>query len=103
MFPQKTLEREMVGLNQNILFTFQKLTPHLTKSQRLRRSPVRSPSKRDNVSMASEPTFTTELATASVERGQDSVPTSLMATPIKRNHEETDLIEMTYTPQERLQ
>ncbi|XP_063831415.1 uncharacterized protein LOC135080653 [Ostrinia nubilalis] len=83
-----------------------KLTPHLKKGRRSRqsqRSAPSSPGVRDNVSVYSEPTATTELATASVGPGQDSAPTSLMVTPVRkgRAHDNHDLIEMTYAPQER--
>ncbi|KAG6460494.1 uncharacterized protein LOC115450208 [Manduca sexta] len=80
-----------------------KITPYLKKSPRNRkRSNNSSPTKRDNLSVKSEPTITTELVTVSVEHGQDSVPTSLMATPVK-SQRNSDLIEMTYNPQERIQ
>ncbi|XP_047034008.1 uncharacterized protein LOC124640337 [Helicoverpa zea] len=80
----------------------QKVIPHLLKSQKYhQRSNQSSPSKRDNASMRSEPTVTTELVTASVEQGQDSVPTSLIVTPVKTPRDTED-IEMTYTSQERI-
>ncbi|CAG9789153.1 unnamed protein product [Diatraea saccharalis] len=79
-----------------------KITPHLSKSdsRRMRRSPLESPSHQEATSMKSEPTSITELPTVSAYQQQDSAPTSLMTTPIKKT-ENTDLIEMTYTPQER--
>ncbi|KAL0869261.1 hypothetical protein ABMA27_007529 [Loxostege sticticalis] len=80
-----------------------KLTPHLKKARRPQRSPPSSPSRRDNVSVYSEPTVTTEVP-ASVEHGQDSAPTSLMVTPVRKvqdHSDDADLIEMTYSPQER--
>lgn len=49
--------------------------------------------------MRSEPTITTELVTVSIEQGQDSVPTSLMATPVK-NQRQADMIEMAYSARE---
>ncbi|KAJ0173741.1 hypothetical protein K1T71_010890 [Dendrolimus kikuchii] len=79
----------------------QKLTPYLKKSPKPRSRSNSSPTKRDNVSMRSEPTLTTELVTVSIEQGQDSVPTSLMATPIK-SQRNSDMIEMTYSPRERM-
>ncbi|KAJ8724037.1 hypothetical protein PYW07_008017 [Mythimna separata] len=79
----------------------QKVIPHLLKTQKYhKRSNQSSPSKRDNASMRSEPTVTTELVTASVEAGQDSIPTSLTVTPVA-SPRRTDDIEMTYTTQER--
>lgn len=85
------------------LFRFsQKVIPHLLKSQKYhQRSNQSTPSKRDNASMRSEPTITTELVTASVEQEQDSVPSSLMVTPVKTPRNSED-IEMTYTSQERI-
>lgn len=78
----------------------QKLTPYLKKSRKSKsRSSNGSPTKRDNVSMRSEPTITTELVTVSIEQGQDSVPTSLMATPVK-NQRQADMIEMAYSARE---
>ncbi|CAH0690065.1 unnamed protein product [Spodoptera exigua] len=79
----------------------QKVIPHLLKTQKYhQRSNQSSPSKRDNASVRSEPTVTTELVTASVEQGQDTAPTSLTATPV-RSPRTTEEIEMTYTAQER--
>lgn len=79
----------------------QKVIPHLLKTQKYhQRSNQSSPSKRDNVSVRSEPTVTTELVTASVEQGQDTAPTSLTVTPV-RSPRTTEEIEMTYTSQER--
>ncbi|RVE55280.1 hypothetical protein evm_000178 [Chilo suppressalis] len=76
-----------------------KITPHLRKSgRRSGRSPLASPTRQDATSVRSEPTCTTELPTASADPELDSVPTSLMATPIRKT-EDADLIEMTYTPQ----
>ncbi|XP_013192224.2 uncharacterized protein LOC106136278 [Amyelois transitella] len=81
----------------------QKITPFLKKppSRSSHRSNRSSPSKRDNMSVRSEPTASTELATVTVEPGQDSAPTSLLATPRKETNGE--MIEMTYTDQERFQ
>lgn len=79
----------------------QKVIPHLLKTQKYhQRSNQSSPSKRDNASVRSEPTVTTELVTASVEQGQDTAPTSLTVTPV-RSPRSTEEIEMTYTSQER--
>ncbi|CAH0728281.1 unnamed protein product, partial [Brenthis ino] len=72
----------------------QKITPYLKKSSR-RRISNNSPTKRDNMSIKSEPTATTELVTASIEQGQDTAPTSPQMTPIKRANGEN--IEMTVT------
>ncbi|XP_050354194.1 uncharacterized protein LOC126775989 [Nymphalis io] len=74
----------------------QKITPYLKKSTRRRLSKT-SPNKRDNASIRSEPTATTELVTASVEQGQDTVPPSPQITPIKPMNGRED-IEMTITP-----
>ncbi|CAH0594129.1 unnamed protein product [Chrysodeixis includens] len=80
----------------------QKVIPHLLKSPKYhQRSNQSSPSKRDNSSLRSEPTVTTELVTASVEQGHDSVPSSLLVTPVK-SPRNTEDIEMTYTSQERI-
>ncbi|KAJ2938777.1 hypothetical protein O0L34_g779 [Tuta absoluta] len=74
----------------------QKLMPLLKKQNSPRRSArsiQNSPSKRDTVSVRSDPTLTSELVTASVEhegREMDSQPTSLAMTPLKRGHEELD-------------
>ena len=84
------------------LNSLQKVIPSLLKSQKYhKQSNQSSPSKRDNASMRSEPTVTTELVTASVEQDQDSAPTSLTVTPVT-SPRKTDDIEMTYTTQERL-
>ncbi|XP_026489667.1 uncharacterized protein LOC113396096 [Vanessa tameamea] len=74
----------------------QKITPYLKKSKRRRVSKA-SPNKRDNASIRSEPTATTELVTASVEQGQDTVPPSPQVTPMKPMNGRED-IEMTITP-----
>ncbi|XP_059053366.1 uncharacterized protein LOC131847736 [Achroia grisella] len=82
----------------------QKLTPYLRKStRRSNRSNQTSPLKQDNMSVRSEPTITTELATVSMEPGQDSAPTSLLVTPVKKDpvRQNNEMIEMAYTPQER--
>ncbi|KAM3962520.1 uncharacterized protein ACR2FA_003426 [Aphomia sociella] len=79
----------------------QKLTPFLRKSTRRKnRSNQTSPTKLDNVSVRSEPTVTTELATISMEPGQDSAPTSLLVTPVKKERN-SEMIEMAYSPNER--
>ncbi|XP_038206555.1 uncharacterized protein LOC119828469 [Zerene cesonia] len=71
-----------------------KLTPYLKKTKRVVSN---SPSKlRDNVSIQSEPTVTTELVTASIEQGQDTAPASLQVTPVKTAFKES--IEMTTSP-----
>ncbi|KAI5643196.1 hypothetical protein NE865_04918 [Phthorimaea operculella] len=73
-----------------------KLTPLLKKQnspRRSARSVQNSPSKRDTVSVRSEPTVTSELVTASVEhegRGMDSQPTSLAMTPLRMRREDLD-------------
>lgn len=73
----------------------QKVIPHLLKTQKYhKRSNQSSPSKRDNASIRSDPTVTTELVTASIEGGQDSAPTSLTVTPVT-SPRKTDDIEMT--------
>lgn len=81
----------------------QKVTPFLRKStrrsNRSSRSNQPSPSKQDNASLRSEPTVTTELATVSMEPGQDSAPTSLLVTPVKKERN-SEMIEMAYTPHE---
>ncbi|CAB3248880.1 unnamed protein product [Arctia plantaginis] len=95
--PDFVVKRTSVYLSQD---PQKKITPYL-KIQKNTRSNTSSPNKGDNVSIKSEPTITTELVTASIEQG-DSVPTSLMVTPVKMStprHREN--IEMTYTPQER--
>ncbi|XP_046971518.1 uncharacterized protein LOC124538483 [Vanessa cardui] len=74
----------------------QKITPYLKKSKRRRVSKT-SPNKRDTASIKSEPTATTELVTASVEQGQDTVPPSPQVTPFKQMNGRED-IEMTITP-----
>ncbi|XP_047537229.1 uncharacterized protein LOC125071170 [Vanessa atalanta] len=74
----------------------QKIAPYLKKSKRRRVSKT-SPNKNDNASIRSEPTATTELVTASVEQGQDTVPPSPQVTPIKPMNGRED-IEMTITP-----
>lgn len=64
----------------------------------IRRRPLNSsPNKRDTVSIRSEPTVTTELVTASMEQGQDTVPPSPQITPFKQANGIED-IEMTVTP-----
>lgn len=62
-----------------------------------RRALNSSPNKRDTVSIRSEPTVTTELVTASMEQGQDTVPPSPQITPFKQANGIED-IEMTVTP-----
>ncbi|CAG4986457.1 unnamed protein product [Colias eurytheme] len=71
-----------------------KVTPYLKKTKRVTTS---SPNKlRDNTSIQSEPTVTTELVTASIEQGQDTAPASLQVTPVKTAFKES--IEMTTPP-----
>lgn len=79
------------------MFVSQKIIPQLRTSQRRPlRSANSSPSKKDTVSIKSEPTITTELVTASVEQGPQSEPSSLTSTPVRRERRED--IEMAYNP-----
>lgn len=75
----------------------QKITPYIKKSGK-RRISNNSPTKRDNMSIKSEPTVTTELVTASIEQDQESVPTSPQMTPIKRADAEDIEMIITGTP-----
>ncbi|CAH2094542.1 unnamed protein product [Euphydryas editha] len=78
----------------------QKITPYLKKSTR-RRPSNSSMNKRDTASVRSEPTVTTELVTASMEQGQDTVPPSPQITPFKHANGRED-IEMTVTPNQMI-
>ncbi|XP_014372227.2 uncharacterized protein LOC106721705 [Papilio machaon] len=71
----------------------QKITPYLKKTKRRKSSP-NSPIVKDNVSIRSEPTATTELVTASIEPGQETAINTPEVTPVKRPLRE-DVIEMT--------
>ncbi|KPI92418.1 hypothetical protein RR46_13639 [Papilio xuthus] len=74
-----------------------KITPYLKKTKRRKSSP-NSPIVKDNVSIRSEPTATTELVTASIEPGQETAVNTPEVTPVKRPIRE-DVIEMTHSPQ----
>ncbi|GBP63701.1 hypothetical protein EVAR_87678_1 [Eumeta japonica] len=81
-------------------------TKLLRITSRLKKSPkkhhvqfaVRSGSLRDNTSVRSEPTLTSELVTASVEHHEDSTPSSIFNTPVRRTHERESMLEMTSLP-----
>ncbi|XP_013139222.1 PREDICTED: uncharacterized protein LOC106103856 [Papilio polytes] len=75
----------------------QKITPYLKKTKRRKSSP-NSPIVKDNVSIRSEPTATTELVTASIDPGQETTVNTPEVTPVKRPLR-ADIIEMTNSPQ----
>ncbi|XP_068619074.1 uncharacterized protein [Battus philenor] len=73
------------------------VTPYLKKTGKRRKSSPHSPIVRDNVSIRSEPTATTELVTASIEPGQETALNTPEITPVKKALKE--VIEMTNAPQ----
>ncbi|CAH2045667.1 unnamed protein product, partial [Iphiclides podalirius] len=76
----------------------QKVTPYLRKTSKRRKSTRTSLTARDNVSLRSEPTATTELVTASIEPGQETAVNTPDVTPVKKAQREV-AIEMTNSPQ----